>query len=57
MPLFLQLFHSLRAKIDSQIQRYIGLKTVVSAGVAILVFLVLGPILKVRAVLSPLFLL
>jgi len=40
--------HSLRHKIDKQIQRYIVLKTFISALVGLGVFVILGPILNVR---------
>ncbi len=35
-------------KIDDQIQRYIGIKTLVSAAVGLLVFVVLGPMLHIK---------
>lgn len=35
-------------KIDDQIQSYIGIKTLISAGVGFLVYLVLGPMLGVN---------
>lgn len=38
----------LRRQIDSQIQSYIVIKTVISALVGILVYIVLGPILNVK---------
>jgi predicted PurR-regulated permease PerM len=35
-------------KVDDQIQRYIGIKTLISAGVGFLVYVVLGPMLHVK---------
>ena len=39
---------TLRAKVDEQIQHYIGIKTFISAVVALAVFVVLGPILRIN---------
>jgi predicted PurR-regulated permease PerM len=38
----------LRNEIDNQIQRYLGLKTIISVSVGVAVWLLLGPILRVR---------
>jgi len=46
-----QSFHqpgSLRARIDDQIQRYIGIKTIISAVQGVLVYLIMGTWLQVR---------
>lgn len=39
---------SMRGKVDDSIQRYIGIKTLISAGVGLLVYLILGPALGIR---------
>lgn len=39
---------TLRRKVDDQIQRYIGIKTLISAGVGFLVYLVLGVMLHIK---------
>lgn len=39
---------SLRARVDDQIQRYIGIKTVISAMQGLLVYLIMGTLLHVR---------
>lgn len=39
---------SLRAKVDDQIERYLGIKTIISASQGLLSYLFLGPLLHVR---------
>ena len=39
---------TLRYVIDRQIQQYIGLKTILSAAMGLLVFIVLGPVLHIQ---------